>query len=26
LPDNISVCEKITNINILNEENVFLSP
>ncbi len=26
LPDNISICEKITNINILNEENVFLSP
>ena len=26
LPDNISVCEKITNINILDEENVFLAP
>ena len=26
LPDNITICEKITNINILDEENVFLTP
>jgi len=26
LPDDITICEKITNINILDEENVFLIP
>lgn len=26
LPDNITICEKITNVNILDEENVFLTP
>jgi len=26
LPDDITICEKITNINILDAENVFLSP
>ena len=26
LPDDLSICEKITNINILDEDNVFLTP
>lgn len=26
LPDDLTICEKITNINILDEENVFLKP
>ena len=26
LPDDITICEKITNINILDAENVFLTP
>lgn len=26
LPDDITICEKITNINILDEDNVFLTP
>lgn len=26
LPDDLSICEKITNINILDEDNVFLKP
>jgi len=26
LPEDITICEKITNINILDEENVFLTP